>query len=267
MKKALLLAAAMALLASCASSKIAYFQDTDDDSAVAVAAKKEIHIQPKDEISIIVNCPTSQVSALFNLPTVTKRLSLDSNEESGVSSNGAVTGYTVDSMGNIDFPELGKIQVAGKTREEIASFIKNELIAQEKASEIVVTVEFINLGYRVLGEVNSPGRFAISRDGVSILDAIASAGDLTINGKRGNVKVLRLENGVQKTYTIDLCSAESILASPAYYIQQEDVVYVEPNNMRKRQASINGNNLLSASFWISLASLAASTALLFVTLM
>lgn len=169
--------------------------------------------------------------------------------------------------GFIDFPALGKIKVSGKTRDQIASYIKNELIAQKQASEIVVTVEFMNLGYRVLGEVTNPGRFAIERDGVTIFDAIASAGDLTITGKRGNVKVLRIENGVQKTYTIDLCSAESILGSPAYYIQQEDVVYVEPNNMRKRQTSINGNNLLSASFWISLASLAASTALLFVTLM
>lgn len=264
MKKALLLAAAMALLASCASSKIAYFQDTDDDSLIAVAAKKEIRIQPKDEISIVVNCPTSQLSALFNLPTVAKRLTLEN--EDNYNSGNSISGYTVDCDGFIDFPVLGKIQVAGKTREEIASYIKNELIAQEQASEIVVTVEFMNLGYRVLGEVAKPGRYAIGRDGVTILDAIASAGDLSINGKRQNVKVLRIENGTQKTYTIDLCSAESILGSPAYYLQQEDVVYVEPNNMRKRQATINGNNLLSISFWTSLASLAASAALLFVTL-
>ncbi|MBQ6253492.1 MAG: polysaccharide biosynthesis/export family protein [Bacteroidales bacterium] len=265
MKKTLLFAAVLALLASCASTKqVAYFQDAEDVSP-SVAAKKEIRIQPKDEISIIANCPSSQVSSLFNLPTVTKRLSLDT--EDSYTSGNSVSGYTVDGFGYIDFPGLGKIQVAGKTRDEIASYIKNELIAQEQASEIVVTVDFLNLGYRVLGEVNNPGRFAIERDGVTILDAIAAAGDLTITGKRQNVKVLRIENGAQKTYTVDLCSAESILGSPAYYLQQEDVVYVEPNNMRKRQASINGNNLLSASFWTSLASLAASTALLFVTLM
>ena len=264
MKKTLIFAAVLALLASCATTKqVAYFQDSEDVTP-AVAAKKEIRVQPKDEISIIVNCPTTQLSALFNLPSVNKRLNLDSEEAYTTGSD--VSGYTVDNRGYIDFPVLGKIYVSGKTREEIAKMIKDELIAQEQASEIIVTVDFVNLGYRVLGEVNKPGRFAINRDGITILDAVAAAGDLTINGKRTNVKVLRIENGVQKTYSLDLCSADSILSSPAYYLQQEDIVYVEPNAQRKRQATVNGNNLVSATFWMSLASVAASATMLYITL-
>ena len=263
MKKTLIFAAVLALLASCAAPRqVAYFQDSEDVTP-AVAAKPSIKIQPGDEIPIVVNCPTSKLSALFNLPSVNKRLSLESDDNS--TTGGSVSGYTVDNQGYIDFPTLGKIQVAGKTREGIASSIKNELITQEQASEVVVTVDFVNLSFQVLGEVNNPGRFAITKDGVTIVEALAAAGDLTINGQRRDVKVLRNVNGRQQTFVLDITSTENVLSSPAYYLQQNDVVYVEPNKMRKRQATVNGNNLVSASFWMSLASVASSVIILAVT--
>lgn len=91
----------------------------------------------------------------------------------------------------------------------------------------MVTVDFMNLYYQVLGEVEKPGRYAIDKDAVTILDAIGNAGDLTIYGKRENVKVLRNENGKMLTYEVNLCSAADLIASPAYYIRQNDVIYVD----------------------------------------
>lgn len=263
MKKTLIFAAVLALLASCATTKqVAYFQDSEDVTP-AVAAKPSIKIQPGDEISIIVNCPTARVSSQFNLPMVSKRLGQDTDD--ATSSGNQTSGYTVGGDGCIDFPVLGRIPVAGKTREQIAAMIKDELIVRQQVTEVVVTVDFVNLSFQVLGEVNHPGRFAITKEGVTITEALAAAGDLTITGKRQNVKVLRNVNGKQQTFVLDITSKENVLASPAYYLQQNDLVYVEPNNMRKRQATVNGNNLVSATFWMSLASIATSAVILSIT--
>ena len=120
----------------------------------------------------------------------------------------------------------------------------------------------MNLCISVLGEVASPGRYSIDRDKVTLLDAISMAGDLTIYGKREKVLVLREENGVQRVYGVNLCSAEHLYTSPVYYLRQNDVVYVEPNNVRARQATVNGNNVRSTSFWISLASRLTTIAVL-----
>ena len=116
----------------------------------------------------------------------------------------------------------------------------------------------MNLYYQVLGEVARPGRYAIDKDALTILDAIGAAGDLTIYGRRDRVKVLRDEGGRMRTYEVDLCSASDLIASPVYYVRQNDVIYVDPNDVRARQSTVNGNNVRSTSFWISLTSLAAS---------
>lgn len=111
-----------------------------------------------------------------------------------------------------------------------------------------------NLYYSVMGEVANPGRFSMDEEKVTILDAISNAGDLTIQGRRQDVMVLRQENGHQKVYKIDLCSGKDIFNSPAYYLQQNDVVYVTPNDTKKRSSTLNGNTVQSTGFWISMAS-------------
>lgn len=116
--------------------------------------------------------------------------------------------------------------------------------------------------YSVTGEVAKPGRFALDRDRMTVLDALANAGDLTIYGDRVGVKVLRREEGILKTYNIDLTDAEKVSKSPAYVIQQDDVIYVTPNPARGRMSTVNGNNLISTSFWISIASVLTSVAVL-----
>ena len=126
----------------------------------------------------------------------------------------------------------------------------------------VVTVEFMNLGVSVLGEVSKPGRYKIDRDKFTIFDAIGLAGDLTINGERQNITVVRHNGENDDFYQIDLTRGYQIYSSPAYYIKQGDVIYVAPNDKRRRESTVNGNNVRSSSFWISLASLLTSVAVL-----
>lgn len=260
MKKNLILAAGLALLlGACSTPKqISYFQDSDNVNGARIAAPKEITIKPKDKISILVNCKSQELTALFNLPEISYRIG--QNSSTMASSN--ASGYTVDENGYINFPVLGKIYVAGLTRNQIADKVKEELELQGQATGAVVTVEYLNLSYQVLGEVNKPGTFQISKDATTILDAIGNAGDLTIYGRRENVQLLRNNNGRQETYIVDLCSAQSLISSPAYYLQQNDVIYVEPNDVKARMSTVNGNNVRSTSFWISLASLASSASLI-----
>ena len=148
------------------------------------------------------------------------------------------------------------------TREEVAAYIKKELQSHDLIKDPVVIVEYMNLSISVMGEVNRPGRYNIEKDELTILDALSQAGDLTIFGKREKVLVLRKENGKQRVYGINLCSGEHLYTSPVYYLQQNDVVYVEPNETKSRQSTVNGNNVRSTSFWISLASLLTSIAVL-----
>ena len=241
--KIIIMAASVLVLGSCSTSKeISYFQDLrPGESELTLAAPTEIRIQPKDKLSILVNSQDLRLTNLFNLPIVSQQV----GQENATSQNRGLSGYTVDSKGDIDFPVLGALHVQGMTREEVAAYIKKELQSHDLIKDPVVTVEFMN----------RPGRYNIDKDNLTILDALSQAGDLTIYGKREKVLVLRNENGAQRVYGINLCSADHLYSSPVYYLRQNDVVYVEPNDTRARQSTVNGNNVRSTSFWISLASL------------
>lgn len=258
--KNLLLAASVILLGACSTSKnITYFQDLrPGESELTLAAPVEIKIQPKDKLSILVNSQDPRLTNLFNLPIFTQQI----GQEGNTGSSRGVSGYTVDTDGNIDFPVLGQLHIADMTREEVAAYIKKELQSHDLIKDPVVIVEYMNLSISVMGEVNRPGRYNIEKDELTILDALSQAGDLTIFGKREKVLVLRKENGKQRVYGINLCSGEHLYTSPVYYLQQNDVVYVEPNETKSRQSTVNGNNVRSTSFWISLASLLTSIAVL-----
>lgn len=264
LQAAFFLFAVWATFSCSAPSHVTYFQDLrPGESEQKVVAATEIKVRPGDKLSIIVNSRDPQLTQLFNLPYVGQQIGQGAvTANNTTNSSQGVSGYTVDEEGMIDFPVLGKIEIAGKNREEIAAFIKGELLAKNLVKDPVVTVEYMNLCISVLGEVTKPGRYSIDRDKVTVLDAISMAGDLTIYGKREKVLVLREEEGVQHVYGINLCSAEHLYTSPVYYLRQNDVVYVEPNNVRARQATVNGNNVRSTSFWISLASLLTTVAVL-----
>lgn len=247
------------LLTSCGMPKnIVYFQDLETEKVLEIGHNDGIVAKPNDELSIIVTCQNPELAAIFNLPLVTTLAGRGTSQ----AYNQQVATYTVNSGGEINFPILGELKVAGMSRWEISEKIKSELIAQKLLDDPVVSVSFVNVFYSVTGEVAKPGRFPLDRDRMTVLDALANAGDLTIYGDRVGVKVLRREEGILKTYNIDLTNAETVSKSPAYIIQQDDVIYVTPNPARGRMSTVNGNNLISTSFWLSVASVLTSVAVL-----
>lgn len=258
MKKILLMAMLALALASCnTSKKIVYFQDIQVNRPEAITEARDITVQPKDQISILVSSKDPQLAALFNLPRVQYRVG-DNNMQN---TSGDVSGYTLDTEGYIDFPVLGRLYVAGMTKSEIASYIKKRLMDENLINDPVVTVEFMNLYYSILGEVNSPGKYMITKDQITLLEAISMAGDLTIYGKRDAVFVVREEDGQRVTHWVDL-RTQDLFHSPVYYLKQNDVIYVQPNKVRAGQSTINENSVKSVSLWISIASFLSSLGVL-----
>ena len=262
---AIAVVAAAAAIACSTPKNIVYFQDMGNASELTPTSASAIRLQPMDQISIIVNSRDPQVTSMFNMPYYSSMIgaqqSLTANSTVGSSSGqGRISGYTIDANGNIDFPVIGKINLAGLTREEAEAYVKRILIESKQIKDPVVTIEFMNLGFSVLGEVTRPGRYRIDRDRYTILDALGMAGDLTINGLRENVTLVRHDaaSGKDTVYKLNLLKSNEVYSSPAFYIQQGDIIYVTPNNKRLRESLANGNAAYTTSFWISLASLAAT---------
>lgn len=250
----------LALATSCTTPKnITYMQGFDTDEVQKVAAQRRITIQPDDKLSIIVNAKDPVLAEAFNLAVGQVRVGSSGGRSYN---NGYTSAYTVDPDGNIQFPLLGDIHVAGLERGQVAAVVKDRLETSKMLKDPVVTVEFLNATVSVLGDVARPGEYPIDRDNLNILQAISKAGDLNITGMRENVLVVREENGENKAYRINLTATDSLMTSPAYYLQQNDVVYVEPNGMKKRQAINNANTVLTPSFWLSIASFLTTLAAL-----
>lgn len=260
MKKALrtafLTIIAVLAISSCKTpANIAYFQDVaNKDTVFQAAMVQTLKVSPGDKLMIVVSSKDPQLAALFNLPIAGYRIGMTQSTNSSQST----MSYTVDPEGNIDFPVLGRMKVSGMQRSDVAEMIKRRLVDENQCKDAVVTVEMENLYINVLGEVNRAGRYAMTKDNLTIFDALGMAGDLSIQGQRENVMVLRIENGVTHTYPMNLTKLAEVTKSPGFYLQQNDVVYVEPNPYRKRQTTVNGNNALSTSFWVSVASLLMS---------
>lgn len=254
-----LLAVSLVLFGCSTPQNIAYMQDSYNDAIVETIKANPIRLKPMDQISIVVNSRDPQIATMFNLINASQRLGASTSMNGGLSNSSQILPYTVDKDGEIDFPVLGKVKVAGLTRAETAEHIKNLLIASNQIKDPVVTVDFMNLGFSVLGEVSSPGRYRIDRDEFTILDAISLAGDLTINGQRENVTLIRNYGTAQEIfYKMNLTDTEDIFSSPAYYLEQGDIVYVTPNPKRRRESTVSANSAFTPSFWISLASTATS---------
>ena len=247
-----------ALLVSCESKtyrNINYIQDVKADTVMNQIGNDGILVQPKDMISIVVSHRTPQLAAPFNLTNVSYQAGAETESRG---SSYRLLGYTVDTDGYINFPILGKLYVAGMNRWEVSELVRAEL-AKGLLSDAVVTVEYMNFKISVIGEVSRPGTFAISGDRVNLLEALSMAGDLTIYGRRDNVTISREKDGKRYMYIVDLRSSD-LFNSPAFYLQQNDIVYVEPNSVRAGQSTINENSFRSVSFWVSIGSFLMTTA-------
>ena len=247
---------------SCATVKdIAYFQNKVANQPEKIDKHAGIVIQPKDMLSIVVSSRNPELVAMFNLPLVTYLAGSEFSTSSSTSQR--VVGYVVDNEGYIDFPVIGKLYVAGMTRWQLSNMIKHRLISDGYLSDAVVTIEFMNFKISVLGEVNSPGTFSIEGDKVTVLQALSLARDLTIFGKRENVSVIREKNGERVIYEINLTDV-NLFKSPAYYLQQNDIVYVEPSDIKARQSTTDDKSLRMTSIFVSGGSLLISLASLIV---
>lgn len=245
----------MLMVSSCNSSKkIIYLQDIQPGVEMRVQEVQPIRFEKGDQIKIVVHSRDGEVAKVFNI--------LDNSGQG----NGAHSKYVIDENGYIDMPVLGRIKTAGLTREELTNEIKFKLLESRMLKDPIVTIDYENVGYSVLGEVHSPGRKSITRDNITLLEAIAQAGDLTIDGKRDNILVLRTVDGRQVPYRVNLLDTRDLYSSPVYYLQQNDVIYVEPTEKKANQSSVNGNNLLTPGFWMSTASFAMSLLLLILRL-
>lgn len=268
------LLAGMLLLVGATACKtptnVTYFQDVKTGTEITPAAVRPIRVQKENKLQIMVTTSDPALSMLFNL-VVPQNLMNGATASKGViqqSSGSSQTAvYTVDPQGNVNFPVLGKIHVEGLTRSEIATTIEKKLVSEDLVKDPIVTVEFVNSGIAILGEVKAPGRYEFNRDRMNIIDAIAMAGDLTMNGERENILVMRTkEDGSQEGYRVNLLDMKSLMTSPVYYLEQDDVIYVSPNDKAKRETTPNGNAPYTPSFWITLGSSALSLITLILTI-
>lgn len=223
------------LLASCRSTEeIAYVADATRDSAIAVSGQFSKGIQSNDLLSIYVESETPEATLQFNQET-NKIATSSSGAVLNPGTTGGVTGYLVNADGDITFPVLGKIHVAGLTHNELASTIEQRLVSEGHIKDPVVTVKLMNFKVSVLGDVAKPGQLVVDGERLTIFEALSMVGDLTIYGQRYNVTVIREENGMRTIGNLDLSSKE-VFNSPYYYLHQNDVVYVEPNMKKKKTA-------------------------------
>ena len=258
------LVAALAFCSCSTTKDIAYFQNKAVDQPEKIDKHAGIVIQPKDMLSIVVSSRNPELTVMFNLPVISYQAGSEIVSAGGA--NQRLMGYVVDNDGCIDFPELGKLKVAGKTRWELAQMIKDKLIKDGYLTDAVVTVEFLNFKVSVIGEVTNPGTFTIEGDKVTILQALGLARDLTIFGRRDNVTVIREQEGTRVLYEVDLTDVD-LFKSPGYYLQQNDVVYVQPNDVKARQSTTDDKTLRTTSIIVSSGSLLVSIATLIVTLL
>jgi polysaccharide export outer membrane protein len=244
------------LLTACGSSKnVAYLQNSDNVNFEQSRFLYDARIMPKDQITISVNTTTPEASLPFNL-LLQNAYTQGRSMSSGA---GTLMPYLVDNEGYINFPIVGKLKVGGLTKSEAEQLVTEKIRPYlAEAENPVVTVTMASYSVSVLGEVNRPGSFQVSREKITILEALAQAGDLTIYGVRDRVKLIREDaNGQKSVVTLNLNDA-NIINSPYYYLQQNDVVYVEPNKVKSQNAKVGQMTTLifsATSILISLTSL------------
>ena len=243
--------AAALLLASCGGArKYMYLNDMQPGERYAVNFESTAVVHPNDRLDIKVNCKNPELAVPFNAQVGAYQVSPDGSVKSaGVD---VTAGYRVDADGNIVFPVLGKINVGGKTLKEVSDIIETMIEDGNYIKSPEVTIEFLNFKYTMLGAINGKGTYTVDGDKVTLIEAIAKAGDLSKNARLDRVAVIRMIDGKYEIFYNDIRTAE-IFKSPTYYLQQNDIVYVEPKHKERNERAWQ-----TASFAVSLVSLAST---------
>lgn len=244
------------LLDSCSSAKrVAYFQNIDSVDLSASQGLYDAKIMPKDMLTIIVNTTNPDAARPFNLYSATV---------SGQSGNNNMQGYLVDNSGNINFPVIGKVHVSGLTKGQCEDLIREKIMPYMSGTENpVVTVRMSSFRVTVAGEVNSPGVVPVNSEKMSVIEALAQAGDLTIYGRRDNVLLIRENELGQKSQVRINLNDANFINSPYYYVLQNDIIYVQPNKVKAKSSSIG----TSTTLWISYVGILTSLASLVVNIL
>lgn len=243
------------LLAGCQSyRKVPYLKEALTPVKTDTASLYDARIMPKDLLTIVVSCPEEpELAAPFNLTVAT---SSGYNNDRALAAQPVLQQYLVDNEGNVDFPVLGILHIGGLTRSEAEQFIRGKLSPQFSKAPIV-TVRMVNYKISVIGEVAKPGTFTIPNEKVSLFEALALAGDMTVYGIRDNVSLIREDSlGRKKIITLNL-NDRNILQSPYYDLQQNDILYVTPNKTKAKTANISAGTTIWFSIVSSLVSLAS----------
>lgn len=242
-----------AMVSSCGPAKdIVYMQDLPSNAILTLQDGGELRLQPGDKVDITVHSRDEELAKMFNI----------GHHGGSTTGGGSSAYYTVDKNGKIDMPVLGQISVEGLTRLQVAQLVKYRLLSGSLLRDPIVTVEFPEMAYYIIGE-SGVGRHTFPTDKMNLLEALSISGDLNISGKRTNILVLRTEDGKQVPYRVDLTSADNVYSSPAYYVKQNDMIYIEPNQVKANQSTANGNNYLTPTFWMSMFSFATTLVVLF----
>lgn len=253
-KRKLVVVLGIALMASCTSYKqVPYMQNSETIDTTRVMELYDARIQPKDMLTITVSSEEPEAAAPYNLTVATSQTTMLRS----VTTQPTLQTYLVDNEGCIDFPSLGRLHIGGMTKTEAETMIKERLRPNFKTDPIV-NVRMVNYKISVLGEVLRPSSYTISNEKVNVFEALALAGDLTIYGKRDGVKLIREDaNGTKKIVPLNLNDA-NLIYSPYYYLQQNDVLYVEPNKAKSQNSDVGSMTSLffsATSIMISVANL------------
>jgi len=213
---------------------------------------QEVVIEPDDILQLVISSDNPEISEPFNF----KRYSVATNAVNGMTdSNNLLTTYLVDANGYIQIPKIGNVKLSGLTRVQAIEHLTQ--ILSDYIKSPVINLRISNFKYAVLGEVNKPGTFSVAGERISIFDAIASAGDLTVYGERQNIKIIRESGGKKEIVLVNVTDA-NIINSPYYYLKQNDVVYIEPNQVKLNSSKFGP----SVSVTISIVSLLLSAILI-----
>lgn len=223
---------AFSILSCTSTRKLTYFGGVKDKTFYGTDKPDEILIAPNDILSIEISSLSPEATEIFNPD---KQSVVRTTTVTGAST--VRGGYLVNPEGYIHLPVLGRLKAAGQTKEQLKSTITQAILDQKLLKDPLVEIRFLNYEVTVLGEVDNPTVITVPSEKISMLKAIGLAGDLTIYGKRDNVLLIRDENGNRTTHHVDLTSPD-FLSSPYYYLEPNDIVYVQPNKARATQSSL-----------------------------
>jgi polysaccharide export outer membrane protein len=224
------------LLFSCASREdVVYYQNIDTMAQQQKISSYETRIQPDDLLMIIVSAEDPEIAMPFNLQSVSM---VAPSRQDLVISQQTMQLYLVDASGAIEFPVLGKLQISGLTRSEVLGMIKKRIAVYIK--DPIINLRIMNFKVSVQGEVNAPGTYTVDSERITLIEALSKARDMTIYGKRNNILIIREIDGIKSYNRVDITKADFI-NSPFYYLAQNDVVYVEPNQNKINGAAIGAN--------------------------